>query len=511
MHPFGKSGVLGANPILQICDSDQLRDHSSGVSEAGVLQANLLKLGREDIGEGRVPRELKVLAVFEAQLFASGENERVVPVGVSGAVAASVEEGGVVEKAVAGFRSCRGVSHPGQEVGELGGKETIPFAERFHAVLFIPGVSQSVKVFSEAEELREFSTQSGGVAHAGDLVGGDPGGVGLKSQMDQLIHCANILLGDLVIRVELKAFTLFVGQGRFGDVDPGLGLFDVFFHLPDRVHIFVELLLVVITKLAANAVGIFEDVVEKVGGTFESAAIFRGVRIAGTEEAFVNTAGLIDGRNRAAVFVEGESTGSSGLAHSTIGGHDQRVVTGLAGIMLCDNLIHGLNIPQLVGENVPTSKECVSTVVSVNLFGFRVRESAKNSEMIAMRFQWFETLVELKVLTFAFGEPVPVLFVFLQGERDSERKIDNTEPGGRRSGLLATGHAVQHRKGKTSSCSPEKCASTNVLSPHYFVKKASLVTMLSTSDCKRRPFFSDFFVISSTNGSSENSRERPMA
>ena len=179
--------------------------------------------------------------------------------------------------------------------------------------------------------------------------------------------------------------------------------------------------------------------------------------------------------------------------------------------MLCDNLIHGLNIPQLVGENVPTSKECVSTVVSVNLFGFRVRESAKNSEMIAMRFQWFETLVELKVLTFAFGEPVPVLFVFLQGERDSERKIDNTEPGGRRSGLLATGHAVQHRKGKTSSCSPEKCSSTNVLSPHYFVKKASLVTMLSTSDCKRRPFFSDFFEISSTNGSSENSRERPMA
>ena len=449
--------------------------------------------------------------MFEAQLFASREDEGVVPVGVGGAVAAAVEEGGVVEQAVAGLGGGGGVSHPGQEVGELGGKETVPFSERLHAVGFVPGVSKTVKVFPEAKELRKFPTQSGGVAHAGDLVGGDPGGVGLKRQMNQLIHCANILLGDLVIRVELKAFALFVGQGRFGDVDPGLGLFDVFFHLPDRVHIFVELLLVVITKLAANAVGIFEDVVEKVGGTFESPAISRGVRIAGTEEAFVNTAGLIDGRNRAAVFVEGESTGSSGFAHSTIGGHDQRVVTGLAGIMLCNNLVHGLNVPQLVGENVPTSKESVSTVVSANLFDFGVRESAKNSEMIAMRFQRFETLVELKVLTFAFGKPVPVLFVFLPGEGDTERKIDNTEPGRRRSGLLAIGHAVQHRKGKTSSCSPEKCSSTNMLSPHYFVKKASLVTVLSTSDCKRRPFFSDFFAISSTNGSSENSRDRPMA
>lgn len=345
MHPFGNSGVLGANPVLQICDSDQLRDHSGGVSEAGILQADLLKLGRENIGERGVPRELKVLAVLEAQLFATGENEGIVPVGVGGAVAASVEEGGVVEEGVTGLGGGGGVSHPGQKVGELGGKEAIPFTERFHPVSLVPGVSQSVKVFPEAEELREFSTQSGGVAHAGDLVGGDPCGVGLKRQMNQLIHCANILFGDLVIRVELKAFSFFVGQGRFGDVDPSLGLFDVFFHLPDRVHIFVKLLLVVITKLAANAVGIFEDKVEKVGGTFESTAIFRGVRIAGTEEAFVDTAGLIDGRNRAAVFVEGESTGSSGFAHSTISGHDQRVVTGLAGIMLCDNLIHGLNIP----------------------------------------------------------------------------------------------------------------------------------------------------------------------
>lgn len=66
MHPFGNSGVLGANPVLQICDSDQLRDHSGGVSEAGILQADLLKLGGEDIGERGVPGEFEVLAVFEA-------------------------------------------------------------------------------------------------------------------------------------------------------------------------------------------------------------------------------------------------------------------------------------------------------------------------------------------------------------------------------------------------------------------------------------------------------------
>ena len=102
--------------LERIFDSDQFRDDSLGVSKAGVLQTHLLKLGREDVGERSVPGELEVLAVFEAKPFATSEDEGVIPVGVGGAVATAVEEGGVVEKSVAGFRSCGCITHSGQEV-----------------------------------------------------------------------------------------------------------------------------------------------------------------------------------------------------------------------------------------------------------------------------------------------------------------------------------------------------------------------------------------------------------
>ena len=106
-------GTQGVMPAFRICGLDQFRDDSGGISKAAVLQANLLKLGGEDIGERDIPGELEVVAVFETQLFAAGENEGVVPVGVGGAVAAAVEESSVVEEGVAGFRSGGGVSHPG--------------------------------------------------------------------------------------------------------------------------------------------------------------------------------------------------------------------------------------------------------------------------------------------------------------------------------------------------------------------------------------------------------------
>ena len=77
---------------------DQLGNDSGGVSELGILQAHLLKLGREDVGERSFPGELEVLAVCEAQLFAASEDEGVIPVGVGGAVAAAVKEGSIVEE-----------------------------------------------------------------------------------------------------------------------------------------------------------------------------------------------------------------------------------------------------------------------------------------------------------------------------------------------------------------------------------------------------------------------------
>jgi len=272
-----------------------------------------------------------------------------------------------------------------------------------------------MKVFTDAEELGEFAAESSGVAHAGDLVGGDTGGVGLESEMNQLVHRADVLLGDLVIGVEFEAFAFFVGQSGFGDVNPGLGLFDVLFYLADGVHVLVELLLVVVSEFAADAVGIIQDEVEKMGGTFESAAISGRVCIASSEETFEDAARLIDGRDGAAVFVVGKGAGTSRFTDSAIGGHDERAVAGLSGIMLGHKLVHGLYIPQVVDADVPTGEECVATVVSANLFHFGVGESSEYSQMLTVWFQRFQTIVELIVFAFAFGEPVPVHFVFLIG------------------------------------------------------------------------------------------------
>jgi len=366
-----------------------------------------------------------------------------------------------------------------------------------------------MKVFTEAEELGEFAAEGGGVSHAGDLVGGDSGGVGLESEMNQLVHGANVLLGDLVIGVEFEAFAFFVGQSGFGDVDPGLGLFDILFHLADGVHVFVELLLVVIAEFAADAVGIIEDEVEEMGGTFESAAISGRVSIASAEETFEDAARLIDGRDGAAVFVVGKGAGTSRFTHSAIGGHDEGAVAGLPGIMLSHNLVHGLDIPQVVGADVPTCEESVATVVSANLFNFGVGESAQNGEVFAVSFQGLEAFVEYIALAFTIGEPVPFLFVFLLGERDSEGEVDYAESGRWWSGGFGSGHAVEHGKCEAGSRTLEESSAADILSPHHFVKKASLVTMLCTSDCSRRSFSTDFFANSSTRGSSENSSERP--
>ena len=86
------------------------------------------ELGGEDVGERGVSSEFEILAVLETEFFASGEDKGVVPVGVGGAVAAAVEESGVVEEGVAGFGGGGGVLHAGEEVGELGGEEVVPFA-----------------------------------------------------------------------------------------------------------------------------------------------------------------------------------------------------------------------------------------------------------------------------------------------------------------------------------------------------------------------------------------------
>ncbi len=247
------------------------------------------------------------------------------------------------------------------------------------------------------------------------------------------------------------------------------------------------------------------------GGTFESAAISGRVSIASSEETFEDAARLIDGRVGAAVFVVGKGAGTSRFTHSAISGHDEGAVAGLSGIMLGHKLVHGLDIPQVVGADVPTGEESVATVVSANLLHFGVGESSEYSQVLAVRFQWFQAVVELIVFALTFGEPVPVHLVFLLGQGNSEREVDNAQSGGRWSGVLAIGHAVQCWKGKTSSCSSEKCSAGDVLSPHCLVKKASLVIMLCTSDCSRRSFSTDFFAISSTIGSSEYSNDLPRA
>ena len=86
--------------------------------------------------------------MLEAKAATAGEYERVILVRVRGAVAAAVDDGGVIEQTRLAFRHRRGVTHAIQESGELAGKKLVPFPQRLNAVLAIPTVTQAVQVFT---------------------------------------------------------------------------------------------------------------------------------------------------------------------------------------------------------------------------------------------------------------------------------------------------------------------------------------------------------------------------
>ena len=131
--------------------------------------------------------------MLEAKAATAGEHERVILVRVRGAVAAAVDDGGLVEQCCIALRACRGFAHAIEKGHELLREETIPLAQSLGALGLVPIVGQTMKVLPDAEQLRELTAQRGRVSHAGDLVGGHAGGVGHERKMHQLVHGRHVL------------------------------------------------------------------------------------------------------------------------------------------------------------------------------------------------------------------------------------------------------------------------------------------------------------------------------
>ena len=235
---------------------------SGAVGEA-VGDPGLFEHGGEHVGERRVLPVLEVPSMLEAKASSAGKLEWIILVRVRGAVAAAVDDGGPVEQCRVALRAGRRVVHAIEECRELLREETIPLAQCLGALGLVPIVGQTVKVLSDAEQLRELAAQSSRVSHAGDLVGGHAGRVGHERKMHQLVHGGHVLGRYFRVGVELKPFAVGISQARLGDVDPLLGACDTFFDLPNRVEVFVKFMLIELAQATAEFTGVLHDKIEQ--------------------------------------------------------------------------------------------------------------------------------------------------------------------------------------------------------------------------------------------------------
>ena len=148
-------------------------------------------------------------------------------------------------------------------------------------------------MFAQAKQLWELAAKRGGVAHAGDLIGGHAGGIREESQMHQLIHGSHVFARHLGIRFQLKPFAVGIGQARLGNVHPLLRPFHAAFHLPYRIEVFVKLLLIVLTEIPSNAGGILQHEIKQAAAALEPTRLTRRVGIARAEEAVKNLLRLV--------------------------------------------------------------------------------------------------------------------------------------------------------------------------------------------------------------------------
>ena len=210
------------------------------------MEAESVHHGDEEVGERDIGVEAVVGSVFETELISSGKDEGVVRVVVSGAVAAAVEDHGVIEEVAI---LLRGILKSLEEVGELGGAELIPFTEGFGSAWLVPTVGEAVLILTETEEGRELAGDGGRAVHVAELVGEEAGGVGLNGEEHEVEHRLYELAGSFVIGIKVKSGGI---HFWFGDIEPLLRALDPLFDLANGLEVFVELFLILFSKAAAN-------------------------------------------------------------------------------------------------------------------------------------------------------------------------------------------------------------------------------------------------------------------
>ncbi len=297
------SMFLGAVGVASL--GQQLVGVAAGITEGLNRDPDATEHGGVDVIQWGGFGEFSVASVFESEPLAPRQDERVVVVVVRAAVAAAVNDGGLVQEGRVALGSGRGVAHPSQEVRKALGEELVPFSERFEAILFVPSMTEGVDVRAESQELWELPAESRGVAHARDLIGGHPRRVGAEGEVNEIIHSTDVFGGNLSIRIEPESFAISVGKAWLGDVDPGLGALNPLFHVTDSVEILIEFLLVMFAEPASHPVGIFQHQIQHAGGAPQSATMTSARGIASAEESFENLPWLVECRNGTTLFVVG--------------------------------------------------------------------------------------------------------------------------------------------------------------------------------------------------------------
>ena len=204
------------------------------------------------------------------------------------AVAAAVEQHGVIQQRGVAFG---GVLQAADKVRKLLRQKAVPFPQCLRATLLVPAVRELVHGRAVAEQGGEFSGDGGGAVHVPQLIGREPGRVGLKGQEDQIVHRADQFQRRLVRGVQVKSGGIDVG---LGDIQPLLGTFNALLDLPDRRKIFVQLLPVVATETQPQGPGVVEHPIQHARGVSQLPTLGGLARLVDPEETIEDLPGFAE-------------------------------------------------------------------------------------------------------------------------------------------------------------------------------------------------------------------------
>ena len=367
--------------------------------------------------------ELEVAAILEAEVFAAGGDDGVVPRKVETAGGRPVHCEGIVEKGAVSV-GLAGVFELLKEATEFLCLKAVVRSEIAPAVGFLDVVGQAVGVV-ETDGPSEQILGSPGVFPA-HHVGGDACGITEEGEEDEFVD--GLKVGSAIAdgNFEIQVVGIDCGKGR---IDPLFGFMQLDLGIADRVEVLLERFAVADRELAVERVDVGDEEVES---AFAAGKFVTGFPSLGDEEEIKDFLGSVDRGDGAAFLVEGRSVSGPGCASPGIGGKDERRVAGVVADVCGDDLIERDRV--FVGSfasGFGTSEVLVCIGVAVDFASGGMGEAGVNRDLAAQRFEDIENLGEAEVAFASLGEPAPVLpgGVILPGQAHSVRMVDAHKAG----------------------------------------------------------------------------------